>query len=77
MEASGVTLSQAQVDFAQKRIAELGIEKRTKVELKDYNDVAGQYDKVSAIGIIEHVGIANIPNYLSKVNSLLPDGASS
>ena len=73
VEAHGVTLSQAQVDFAQKRIAELGIEKRTKVELKDYNDVVGQYDKVSAIGIIEHVGIANIPNYLSKVNSLLPD----
>jgi cyclopropane-fatty-acyl-phospholipid synthase len=73
VEAHGVTLSQAQVDFAQRRIRKRGLEGRAKVELKDYNDVEGQYDKVAAIGIIEHVGIANIPNYLSKVHSLLPD----
>ena len=73
VEAHGVTLSQAQVDFAQQRIRDLGLEGRARVELKDYNDVEGHYDKVAAIGIIEHVGLANIPNYLSKVNSLLPD----
>lgn len=73
VEAHGVTLSQAQVDFAQQRIRESGLEGRARVELKDYNDVEGHYDKVAAIGIIEHVGIANIPNYLNKVNSLLPD----
>ena len=73
VEAHGVTLSQAQVDFAQQRIGALNLDGRAKVELKDYNDVEGQYDKVAAIGIIEHVGIANIPNYLSKVHSLLPD----
>ncbi|MBN2293153.1 MAG: class I SAM-dependent methyltransferase [Pirellulales bacterium] len=73
VEAHGVTLSQAQVDYAQQRISELGLDGRAKVELQDYNDVEGQYDKVSAIGIIEHVGIENIPNYFSKVRSLLPD----
>jgi len=46
---------------------------RAKLELKDYNDVEGNYDKVAAIGIIEHVGIENIPNYFRKVRSLLPD----
>ena len=73
VEAHGVTLSQAQVDFAQERIRTEGLEGRARVELKDYNDVVGQYDKVCAIGMIEHIGLANIPNYLGKVNSLLPD----
>jgi cyclopropane-fatty-acyl-phospholipid synthase len=73
VEAHGVTLSQAQVDFAQQRIRERGLEGRVKVELKDYNDIQGKYDKISAIGIIEHVGIANIPNYIRKVNSVLRD----
>lgn len=73
VQAHGVTLSQAQVDYAQQKIQALGLEDRVKVELKDYNDVEGQYDKVSCIGMIEHVGIANLPNYFSKVYSLLPD----
>jgi cyclopropane-fatty-acyl-phospholipid synthase len=73
VEAHGVTLSQAQVDFAQQRIGERGLDGRAKVELKDYNDVEGKYDKIAAIGIIEHVGIANIPGYFSKIHSLLPD----
>ncbi|MCA9073363.1 MAG: class I SAM-dependent methyltransferase, partial [Planctomycetaceae bacterium] len=73
VQAHGVTLSQAQVDFAQQKIQALGLQDQVKVELKDYNDVEGQYDKVSCIGMIEHVGISNIPNYLAKVNSLLPD----
>lgn len=71
--AHGITLSQAQVDLANQRIRELGIQDRASVELLDFSKVEGSYDKISAIGIIEHVGIANIPMYLQKVNSLLPD----
>jgi cyclopropane-fatty-acyl-phospholipid synthase len=71
--AHGVSLSQEQVDFTQARIHELGLEGRASVELKDYNDVEGCYDKVSSIGMVEHVGIANVPLYLNKVYSLLPD----
>ncbi len=73
VQAHGVTLSQAQVDWAQEKIRALGLEGRAHVELRDFRDVQGQYDKVSAIGMIEHIGIANIPHYLDKVHSLLPD----
>ena len=71
--AHGVTLSQAQVDFAEERIRALGLEGCATVELKDYRDVTGQYDKIASVGMVEHVGIANMPNYLKKINSLLPD----
>ncbi len=73
VEAHGVTLSQAQVDFANERIRTLGLEDRASVELKNYSEIEGCYDKVASIGIIEHVGTANIPQYLRKINSLLPD----
>ena len=73
VEAHGVTLAEEQVAFANQRIRERGLEGRAKVELRDYNDVEGSYDKVASIGMIEHIGIANIPKYLTKVYSLLPD----
>ena len=31
------------------------------------------YDKIASIGMYEHIGLANIPLYLSKVRSLLAD----
>ena len=71
--AHGVTLSQAQLDLAKERIKSLGLEDRVRVELKDYNDLEGRFDKIASVGMIEHVGIANIPNYMAKVHSLLPD----
>ncbi|MEQ9410183.1 MAG: cyclopropane-fatty-acyl-phospholipid synthase family protein [Fuerstiella sp.] len=73
VRAHGVTLSQAQVEFANQRIRKLGLQNLASVELKDFSQVEGTYDKISAIGIIEHIGIANIPMYLQKVNSMLPD----
>lgn len=71
--AHGVTLSKAQVEIAQERIELLGLEDRVTVELKDYNDVQGQFDKITSIGMVEHVGLANLPHYMTKVNSLLRD----
>ncbi len=71
--AHGVTLAEEQVEYTQQLIRERGLEGRASVELKDYNDVEGSFDKVSSIGMVEHVGIANMPLYLNKINSLLPD----
>lgn len=71
--AHGVTLAEEQVEYTQRLIRERGLEGRASVELKDYNYVEGSFDKISSIGMVEHVGIANMPLYLNKINSLLPD----
>lgn len=73
VSAYGVTLSEAQLEIANSKIREKGLEDRVTVELKDYNNVEGQFDKIASVGMIEHVGISNIPNYMAKVRSLLPD----
>jgi cyclopropane-fatty-acyl-phospholipid synthase len=73
VQAHGVTLSQTQHDYAQEKIRRLGLADRVTVELRDYATLDGTYDKISSIGMYEHVGIANYPKYFGKLNSLLRD----
>ena len=67
----GVTLSREQVDYANTRIAELGLQDRIRVEYKDYRELEGTYDKVASIGMMEHVGIRFVPGCFTKIKSLL------
>ncbi|MGH1418327.1 MAG: class I SAM-dependent methyltransferase [Hyphomicrobiaceae bacterium] len=73
--AHGVTLSEEQLAFAQNKIRSLGLEGCVSIELKDYSKLTGTYDKIASIGMYEHIGLKNIPHYMSHVRSLLsPDG---
>jgi len=71
--AEGVTLSQRQYDYTVEKIATLGLQGRVRVSLQDYSTLDGTYDKISSIGMYEHIGIANYPGYFRKVLSLLDD----
>ena len=73
VQAHGITLSKEQLTLAQERIQSEGLADRVTVELKDYAYVEGPFDKISSIGMVEHVGIDNMTRYMQKVNSLLPD----
>ena len=77
VHAHGITLSQAQLDEATARIAAEGLQDRIKVELRDYRALEGSgvYDKVSSVGMFEHVGLANLPTYHATVHRVLkPNG---
>jgi cyclopropane-fatty-acyl-phospholipid synthase len=69
----GVTLSQAQYDYAIAKIERLGLQDRVTVSLKNYMDLDGTYDKIASIGMYEHVGIDNYPKYFRKIRSLLSE----
>ncbi len=69
--AHGVTLSQAQHDFAQAKIARLGLQDRVTVELKDYRQLAGEYDKIASVGMFEHVGEGDRTAYFRQMRDLL------
>ena len=73
VKAHGVTLSKKQFDFATARVEQMGLSDLVTIELRDYNDLSGEYDKISSIGMYEHVGIANYRTYFAKVRSLLRD----
>jgi cyclopropane-fatty-acyl-phospholipid synthase len=71
----GVTLAEEQARYAQERIARLGLTDRIRVDCADYASVKGEYDKVSAICILEHVGSDNFADFYSTVHrSLKPGG---
>ncbi len=69
--AHGVTLSQAQHDFAQAKIARLCLQDRVTVELKDYRALDGEYDKIASVGMFEHVGVGDRAAYFTKIRALL------
>ncbi len=74
VQAHGVTLSQAQHDYARDKIERLGLGDRVTVALCDYMTLDGSYDKIASIGMYEHVRIANYERYFKKMRSLLSDG---
>jgi cyclopropane-fatty-acyl-phospholipid synthase len=76
VQAHGITLSERQLEIARERIAAEGLEDRVKVELRDYRALegVGVYDKVSSVGMFEHVGLANLQVYNETVHRVLKPG---
>ncbi len=71
--AHGITLSQQQFEYTNAKIEQLGLTDKVTVQICDYADHQGTYDKISSIGMSEHIGVANYPRYFSKINTLLRD----
>jgi len=69
----GVTLSQNQFDLATERVKAAGLEDRIEIRLQDYRDIDGQFDRITSVGMFEHVGRKNLPAYFRKVHDLLAD----
>jgi len=76
VRAHGVTLSRAQAAYATERIRKEGLEDRCRVEYLDYRDLppTARYQKIAAVGVIEHVGIPNYPAFFAGVRARLEDG---
>lgn len=75
VQVTGVTLAVEQADYARARAEALGLSELVRFELIDYAKVEGQFDKISSIGMHEHIGIDNYPTYYSTIARLLnPNG---
>jgi cyclopropane-fatty-acyl-phospholipid synthase len=74
VKGHGVTLSPAQIEEGQKRVRALGLEHLVTLELKPYEAMTGQFDKIASIGMYEHVGFRAHDTYFSAVNRLLKPG---
>jgi len=76
VDATGITLSKNQHAYVQALIDAKGMGDRVRVDLRDYRTLTGEqpFDKISSVGMFEHVGSANMPSYFSKVYELLKPG---
>lgn len=71
----GVTLSEQQCALARERVRRAGLEQLVEIRLQDYRDVGGQFDRITSVGMFEHVGVRHLPEYFAAVHKLLaPDG---
>ena len=74
-QAHGITLSRMQHEEANRRIAELGLQDRARVELRDYRELDGAtYDRIASIGMVEHVGRSQLPEYFACAYAALRPG---
>lgn len=75
VEALGITLSDAQLEEARRRVKAAGLEDRVRIESLDYRDVGETFDKAASVGMAEHVGHANLGRYFQAVwDHLRPGG---
>jgi cyclopropane-fatty-acyl-phospholipid synthase len=76
VEAIGITLSEQQADLARQRVDEAGLGSLIDIRILDYRDLGDEtFDAISSIGMLEHVGRANLPEYFSTVrHNLAPGG---
>ncbi len=73
--ATGVTLAENQVAEARVRLAEAGLDDRTRVERRDYRDLDGTFDRIASVGMSEHVGRAGLERYFRAAwDRLVPGG---
>jgi cyclopropane-fatty-acyl-phospholipid synthase len=72
----GITLSRRQAEVANQRITALGLSRRCRIEVRDFRDVQGEalYDKITSIGMVEHVGRAHLTSYHQRAMRLLTPG---
>ena len=76
-KVTGITISQAQHDFAKKRLFEAGLADKADIQLIDYRDVKGAFDRVASIEMFEAVGEKYWPTYFNKIHDVLAPGGQA
>ena len=73
-KVTGITISKAQHDYARERLFKQGLAEKADIQLIDYRDVQGRFDRVASIEMFEAVGQAYWPTYFGKIHDVLSPG---
>lgn len=75
IRGTGITLSDRQLDLARRRVSDAGLADRIEIRLMDYRNLGGEsFDKISSIGMFEHVGRERMPGYFESMHRALRPG---
>ncbi|HOW48500.1 MAG TPA: class I SAM-dependent methyltransferase [Rubrivivax sp.] len=76
VRATGITLSKNQHAHVNRLIDERGLRGRVEMRLQDYRELPEHepFDKIASVGMVEHVGSANLPRYFDQIRRLLVPG---
>lgn len=67
VDVLGITVSKEQQQMARERCKGLPV----RIELMDYRELDGKFDKIVSVGMFEHVGPKNYKTYFETVSHLL------
>ena len=70
----GVTISEAQAQFARSRVAREGLEKKIEIRIQDYRHITGSFDKIASIEMLEAVGDKFHHSFFAKCAEVLSPG---
>jgi cyclopropane-fatty-acyl-phospholipid synthase len=70
VEVVGVTVAERQVELGRELCRGLPVE----IRLQDYRDVREKFDHIVSLGMFEHVGYKNYPEYMQVAHRCLRDG---
>ena len=74
VRVTGLTLSEEQKAYSERRLAKAGLGDRTRIALTDYRDVSGEYDAVASVEMAEAVSQEYWPDYLGAIGRVLKPG---
>lgn len=77
LRVTGLTISQAQHDYAVARMAKAGLSDRVEIKLQDYRDERGSYDGIASIEMFEAVGEKYWPAYFDTLRERLKPGRNA
>lgn len=72
-DVTGVTLSREQHGYSMRRAARSSAAERVRFELRDYRELDGRFDRVVSVGMFEHVGKTNYPEFFARLNEFLTE----
>jgi len=71
---TGVTISDAQYEYARERIRKEGLEDRVEIVLRDYREIKGPFDRIVSIEMLEAVGHKYFETFFQCCDRLLKPG---
>jgi cyclopropane-fatty-acyl-phospholipid synthase len=72
---TALTISREQHELASARVAAAGLSDRVSIELRDYRDLEGRFDKIVSIEMLEAVGHEYLPGFFATcARTLAPGG---
>tara|TARA_B100000900_G_scaffold357239_1_gene327414 strand:- start:61 stop:1251 length:1191 start_codon:yes stop_codon:yes gene_type:complete len=72
-EVTGITLSENQLNFCNKKAKELNLENQVNFKLMDYRELNEKFDRIVSVGMFEHVGRKFYKKFFSQIEKLLND----
>jgi cyclopropane-fatty-acyl-phospholipid synthase len=71
---TAITISKCQHELARERVAAAGLEDRVSIEVRDYRELTGSFDKIVSIEMLEAVGYEYLPQFFATCARVLAPG---